>query len=220
MVDRLSTSENFVLFVVRKSNHDLAADDVMRLTSLSLAVTGRALRRLSSLRLIEVLEGDGRTYYVPRRVAASPLMRDFEGWLRDFCTFYPQWSEDDTVLTTFASCGVVIMAALLSGSREAGTVAFITSLPEAFVLHVLELLERLDLWWSKRLFHLAEILRQHAMDYAAVDLALLRVKQEFCHACRTPNELLEGLRAGQHYRSPLDGGLETKNGAAPPRLLM
>jgi hypothetical protein len=82
------------------------------------------------------------------------------------------------------------------------------------------LLERLDLWWSKRLFHLAETLRQHAMDYAAVDLALLRVKQEFGHACRTPNELLKGLRAGQHYRSPLDGGLETKNGVAPPRYLM
>jgi predicted transcriptional regulator len=73
MVDRLSTSENFVLFVVLKSNHDLAANDVMRLTSLSLAVTERALRKLSSLGLIEVLEEDGRTYYAPRRVAASPL---------------------------------------------------------------------------------------------------------------------------------------------------
>jgi hypothetical protein len=147
-------------------------------------------------------------------------MRDYDGWLQDFCTFYPQWAEDDTVLTTFDSCGVVIIAALLSGSREAGTVAFIASLPEAFVLHVLELFERLDLWWSKPIFRLAEALRQHSMDYAAVDLALLRVKQEFCHACRTSNEVLEALRAGQHYRSSLDGGRATKNGAASPRFLM
>jgi hypothetical protein len=222
MVDRLSTSENFVLFVIQRSNHDLVANDVMRLTSLSLAETEQALHKLSSLRLIEVIEDGGVTYYAPRRITASPLLPDFEGWLRNFCSFCPQWDEEDPEATTFDSCGVVILAALLSGSKEAGTLALITSLPEAFVMLVIGILERLDLWWSERLFDLEQTLLQHAMDYADVNSALHGVKEEFWNACWTPRigEALEEFRAGHHYRSPLDAGSETQNGTARPLILM
>jgi hypothetical protein len=209
MEDRLSTKENFVLFVIQRSNEGLASNDVMRRTSLSLAEVEHALRELSALRLIEGIEQAGITYYEPRRLTTSPLLPDFEGWLRNFCSFHPQWVDEDQEATTFGSCGVVILAALLSGSREAETLVMITGLSEAFVLVILALVEHLDLWWSKRILDLEQTLLHHAMNYAVVDSAFHGIKEEFWNALEPGiGNVLTPLRAGQHSGSRIDGGIQ------------
>jgi hypothetical protein len=132
-MEQLSTVNRFVLFVVRTSHHDLSAMAVSRLTNLpSIAVT-KALKELESQRLIEPIEHHGETCYLPIGLVQSPLMTDYEPWLDAYCSRPAPVEEGDTEAMTFTSCGIVILSAILTGSRNAQFLTRLTTFTEGFV---------------------------------------------------------------------------------------
>src|SRR3984885_9092475 len=200
-MEQLSTVDHFVLFVVRTSQHDLSAMAVSRLASLPSAVVTKAIKELESQRLIEPIEHHGEICYLPIGLSQSPLMTDYEAWLDAYCSRPAPVEEGDTEAMTFMSCGIVIMSAVLTGSRDARFLTRLTTFPEGFVMLTLGMMDRLDLWWSERLFELETTIQQPSLDFTAVDASIHSMTEEFWNAWRSPGlgSALGILRAGQQY---------------------
>jgi hypothetical protein len=221
-MNQLTPEDRFVLFVVRTSHHDLSAMAVSRLTNLpSIAVT-KALKELESQRLIEPIEHHGETCYIPIGLSQSPLMTDYEPWLDAYCSRPASVEEGDTEAMTFTSCGIVILSTILTGNRDAQFLTRLTIFPEGFVMLTLGMMDRLDLWWSERLFDLENTIQQPSLDFAEVDASLHSVTEEFWNAWRSPGlgAALDTLRAGQQYGGLRDRWIEKNSSVGGPFLVM
>src|ERR1700748_2417722 len=82
----------------------------------------------------------------------------------------------------FGSCGIVILAAGLTGRRDAQFLTRLTSFPDRFVLQVLRMMARLELWRSDRAFDLARTIRHDPSDFAGIDSSLHSLTEEFWNA--------------------------------------
>jgi hypothetical protein len=221
-MDELSTVDRFVLFVVRTSHHDLSAKAVSRLTSLPSVVVTKAIKELESHSLIEPIEHHGEMCYLPIGLSQSPLMIDYEAWLDIYCSRPAPVEEGDTEAMTFTSCGIVILSAVLTGSRDAQFLTRLTTLPEGFVMLTLGMMDRLDLWWSDGLLELEATIQQESSDFAEVDASLHSMTEEFWTAWRSPGlgAALETFREGRQYGGQQDRWLEDDDTRGGPFLVM
>jgi hypothetical protein len=87
--------------------------------------------------------------------------------------------EGDWEAATFCTCGVVILSAVVTGSREPALIANLTRLPIDFVRLTLELCGQLHLWWSPCFEELARTVREQGDDAKEVSDALQSVIEEF-----------------------------------------
>jgi hypothetical protein len=221
-MDQLSTVDRFVLFVVRTSHHDLSAMAVSRLTGLPSGVVTKAIEELESQRLIEPIEHHGEICYLPIGLSQSPLMTDYEPWLDAYCSRPAPVEEGDTEAMTLTSCGIVILSAVLTGSRDAQFLTRLTTFPEGFVMLTLGMMDRLDLWWSERLFDLETTIQQPSLDFAEVDASLHSMTEEFWNAWRSPGlgAALDTLRADQQYGGLRDPWIDKSTSVGGPFLVM
>jgi hypothetical protein len=182
----------------------------------------KAIKQLESQDLVEAVEQHGETCYLPIGLAQSPLIAGYEGWLDHYCSRPAPCGEGDTEAMTFECCGIVILSAVLSGSRDPQFLTRLTSFPEGFVMLVLGMMDRLDLWWSDRTFDLERTIQQHSSDFTEVDDSLHSVTEEFWGAWRSPTlgAALNTIRAGQQYCGVQDRWLEDEDTRVGPFLVM
>jgi hypothetical protein len=89
-------------------------------------------------------------------------------------------------------------------------IARVTTLPLAFVTLVLHMIERSQLWWSDRMFHLENVLLQPKVNLAKVESALHRVKEQVWSFCWSPEieSVLHSYRERRQFNGQLDCWLE------------
>jgi hypothetical protein len=118
-------------------------------------------------------------------------------WLR---TFYSRPGAEETpgddLGTTYAICGGVILAAVLTATRSPERLAELTGLPVAFVAVVIANLDHSRTWDSYHFHRLCHVLRTGIDQFEAVDQALHALLEEFWNHSKLPGatEILPALR--------------------------
>ena len=99
-------------------------------------------------------------------------------------------------------CGIVVLSAVLAGSRDAQVVARLTTFTQGFVTLIIGIMDRLNVWFSDRIFDLEETILQRSSDFTEVDDSLQWVQEEFWNAWPSPalGAALGALREGREYR--------------------
>jgi hypothetical protein len=87
---------------------------------------------------------------------------------------------------------------------------------------VVGMMDRLDLWWSERLFDLETTIQQPSLDFTEVDASLHSMTEEFWSAWRSPGlgAALDTLRAGQQYGGLRDRWIDKNSSVGGPFLVM
>lgn len=177
---QMSLEERLVLCVLRHANRCAkSASAVSRLTELDRQVVESLLQRLMAVGFCESgsIEGEVRYWAVP--LSEAPILSNAVEWLAAYCSRPVEVEEGDTEAITFETCGIVLLVAIVTGTREPGLIAALTSLPVDFVWIVMELSDELDLWWSTRFYQLESTIREQGHDADEVSNALHSVKEEF-----------------------------------------
>jgi hypothetical protein len=162
----------------------------------SLAKMGRARR---------ILLRD-ETYYVSISLSSQPVFPNWNEWLGTFCAVFPQFVEGDTLGTMYASCGVVLLAALAGGTRDVGSISHTTKLPVGFAMHVLGMAEREGVLSLDSAFNLKQTIRQRNHDFGEVEQRLHDLKEDLWEFCWTPEIEAElcTLREGRQFGGAVD----------------
>jgi hypothetical protein len=151
-------------------------------------------------------------------------LTDCKAWLDIYSySWRPELVEEgDTEATTYVSCGIVILAAVSTGSRDVQFLTGLTSFPDRFVLQVLRLMDRLELWSSVLAFDLERTIRQDATDFAGIDASLLSLTEEFYNAWWSPDlgAALHTFRAGRQYGGLQDRWIDDDDLKVGPSLVM
>jgi hypothetical protein len=102
--------------------------------------------------------------------------------------------------------GIVLLVAIVTGTREPSVIAELTALPVDFVGTVMELCHRLDLWWSPRFYELQRTIREQSDNAEEVSDALHCVKEEFWTSwfSRTVEAVLHSSRQNLQYGGAKD----------------
>jgi hypothetical protein len=111
-------------------------------------------------------------------------------------------------------CGIVLLVAMVTGTREPAVIAELTGLPADFAGIVIELCHRLDLWWSERFFELERTIREQGDDAEEVADALQSVREQFWMSWVSPSiaAVLHSSRQHMQY-----GGAKDPWATAPDR---
>jgi hypothetical protein len=197
-MNTLTTKERFVLVALQLSTHGKTETALLLLTGMPLATVTKALCKLEHLNLVKPASVGYETTYLPVALESKPILQDCQDWLASFRRQLPLPFPDDDGDIAFASSGIALLAAVLTGSRDAQFLDSITSLPTDFLAQILLMMDKHGLWWSERLLDLQETLRNRSSDLADVGSALDGVMEEFCGACWTPQtgRTLESLLEG------------------------
>lgn len=191
----LSKEDRIVLFSIVLANAGLTLKRIAVLTELPPEVTEGSITRLEALNCIRKVS-DGDPAYVASLFSDRPLLPSWDHWLTTFCQAFPQFVECDAEATTYASIGIVVLAALLADSRNAELIAHVTGFPCPFVQLVLSLADEICLWFSPRLLDLRCQLVSPA-PFARIEAFLHSVNEDFWRAIpEFAHESLEHLRAG------------------------
>jgi hypothetical protein len=219
---QLTTTERFILVAIQRSNHGLTRTALMHLTAFAPEEVEKAVDTLEAVNFVESVTDENPTYYIPVPLTEAPIFPDYEKRLASFCSVYQQMVEGDTEATTYACCGVVLLSAVLTGSRDAQFLAQLTSLPLGFVMLVLGMMDRQELWWSEQLFNLQKTLHECELNFADIESALHGVKEEFWNICWRPGlgDLLETLRARRQFGNRIDRWLDEEDNSPCPTFMM
>jgi hypothetical protein len=197
---QLTTPERLALFVIQQSNNPLESYDIGRRTG-PLNELLEVLERLQKLDLIRKSTCEGRSVYEAVPVTESPAL-SYIGWLKLFTDAMPQYVVGDNLATTYASCGVVFLVAVLLGTKDVTTIAGVTTLTTEFVELVLDLADENDFFWCPALYDLRSELLEHTTDFELVEDRLHCIKElfwDFVWSVKTEN-ILEAARAGRHFQ--------------------
>lgn len=166
----------------------------------------KALDTLIKDNLVRSVAVGPHAYYSAVPLAKEPLLPAIPEWLYCFHDKHPRSVPRDTEANTFVSCGVVLLAAVLTGSRDAELLEDLLRLPVGFIGLVLRLADTYQFWWSQRMFDLEAALRKNADDFADISDALHSVNEDFVLNCTdgTGWSLLHALRD----RSLFGGSIE------------
>jgi hypothetical protein len=85
----------------------------------------------------------------------------------------------DYIADTFASAGVVLLAAAVTDNRAPAYLADFTALPIAFVCKVLSLMDELEMWDSKHYDKLLGTLEELPYDLSISECCLFNTPDEF-----------------------------------------
>lgn len=201
----LSALERHLLHAVQTATPGLTLDALKHLTSQPEATVEAGVGTLRSFNLVQAIPGQTITYVlVP--LSTEPLFEEWQRYLDSFCDRNPPNVEGDTLGTTFLSVGVVILCAILGGTRDEDEIAFEISLPVEFVRFVLAMVEEHHLWRSLGPFDLERTLLRQRTDLREVELSLQAVEEalwDTCATAKTVAELIE-LRAGCQFGDGMD----------------
>jgi hypothetical protein len=136
-------------------------------------------------------------YYFAVPMAKAPLIPDIPEWLSCFHGAYPPSVPRDTQANTFVSCGVVLLAAVLTDSRDAELLEDLLRLPQGFIALVLRLADAYQFWWSAEIRNLERAVDEDPIDFAEISVALHSLNEKFVSQCCAGAAwtLLHALRA-------------------------
>jgi hypothetical protein len=110
-------------------------------------------------------------------LTSLPLVRDHRKWLRSFFETFPQWTEGDTLGSTYAIVGAVILTAVAADCRDVDFLQGLLRLPRQFIGLVIGVMDANGLWGSAQLLDLECALRDNASDFAGVEELLHPMKE-------------------------------------------
>jgi DNA-binding MarR family transcriptional regulator len=203
----MSTEERLVLCVLRHANQIAqSASDVSRLTGLDRPAVEFLLRRLIAMGLCERGSIQGRMRYSAVSLSVTPILSDPLEWLASYCSRPIEVEEGDSEAATYEMCGIVLLVAMVTGTREPAVIAELTGLPADFAGIVIELCHRLDLWWSERFFELERTIREQGDDAEEVADALQCVREQFWMSWVSPSvaAVLHSSRGHMQYGGAKD----------------
>ena len=175
----LTTVARFALFALQRTNQPMRFETLASMIDEWGEPLQKALDTLIKDNLVGFDAAGPHTYYSAVPLAKEPLLPAIPEWLSCFHEKYPPSVLGDTQANTFVSCGVVLLAAVLTGSRDAEHLEDLLRLPEGFITLVLRLADAHQFWWSEPIFDLEAALRQNADDFADISDALHGVNDDF-----------------------------------------
>jgi hypothetical protein len=143
----MSLEERLVLCVLRHANQIAqSVSAVSRLTGLDRPAAEFLLRRLMATGLCErgPIREEARYWAVP--LSETPILNDPLEWLAAYCSRPIEVDEGDSDAVSYEMSGIVMLVAIVTGTREPAAIAELTKLPPDFVGIVMELCHRLDLY--------------------------------------------------------------------------
>jgi hypothetical protein len=176
----LTTLERFTLFALQRSNRPMTSEALMSTTMVWGEPLEAALDTLSKANLIRSSAEGPMAHYSAVALSKKPILPGVSDWLHRFYDKFPRWvSSGDPEVNNSASCASVLLAAVLTGSRDPDVIAHLLGLPERFVTLVLWLAKNSEFWWSEKVFDLEAALCKNADDFVDIRDALLCVVEEF-----------------------------------------
>jgi hypothetical protein len=175
----MSLEERLVLCVLRHANQIAqSASDVTRLTGLGPAVVELLLPRLITMGLCERGSIEGEARYSAITLSKTPILNDPLPWLAAYCS-RPNGIGEDSEAMSYEMCGIVLLVAIVTATREPEAIALLTKLPIGFIRIIIQLCDQLDLWWSPCFFELERTVREQGDDADEVLAALISATEEF-----------------------------------------
>jgi len=202
----LTTLQRFTLLVIQQAPNGIAESDLSFITNASAPAVKEALSTLGALKLIDNL-GDGTiNLYIPVALSSVPLFTDWESWLAAYCAEDPPACDGDSRGTTYGTVMVVILVALLSGSRNRKLIADLTTLPPQFVSSVLEMIDVAEKWCFVELYELEKLLLEKSEKHLEILHALQALMERLWNRWWTPEReiALNRLRAGRQVGGQAD----------------
>jgi hypothetical protein len=202
----LTTLERFTLLVLQQARNGITESDLWFITGAETVDVGKALTTLEGLKLIEHLGDGAAVRYIPVALSSVPLFVGWESWLTAYCAKYPQVCDGDTRGTTYGTVMVVILVALLSGSRNRKLIADLTTLPPQFVSSVLEMIDVAEKWCFVELYELEKLLLEKSEKHFEILHALQALMERLWNRWWTPEReiALNRLRAGRQVGGQAD----------------
>lgn len=210
----MSLEERLVLCVLRHANQIAqSASDVTRLTGLDPAVVGLLLPRLITMGLCERGSIEGEPRYSAITLSKTPILNDPLPWLAAYCSRSIEVGEDSEAVS-YEMSAIVLLVAIVTGTREPEAIALLTKLPISFIGIIMQLCDQLDLWWSPPFFGLERTVREQGDDADAVSEALLSVMEEFWCSWLSESieEMLHSSREHMQYGGARDSWASVPDG--------
>jgi hypothetical protein len=202
----MSREERLVLLALDKRETGMTETSLGVVTGLHSEEIQKSIASLANLgRARQVLDG-AETYYISNSLGSQPLSRYWTEWLKIFCAAFPQFVAGDTLGTMYASCGVVLLAAVVGGTRDAESIARATMLPVNFAMLVLGMAERQGVLSLDSAFDLQQTIRERSHDVAETERRLHCLKEDLWALCWTPGieAALHTFREGRQFGGAVD----------------
>jgi hypothetical protein len=143
----LSMEERLVLCVLRYSNQIAAsASALSRLTELDVPEVKALLQQLMAMGLCKRCLIGGEVRYSAVSLSETPILSNPLDWLAAYCSRpleveegHSEVEEGGAEALTYEMCGIVLLVAVLTGSRESLVIERCTDFPTNFVGIVIEL---------------------------------------------------------------------------------
>ncbi|MGB8481461.1 MAG: hypothetical protein WCE63_21850 [Acidobacteriaceae bacterium] len=220
-MNEISSKERLVLLAVERYESGISRTGLGLVTGLPMEVVQESIINLEVLGPIQQVLG-GKTYYVSTPLASHPLFPCWKEWLGIFCEAVPRVIEGDTLGTMYASCGVVLLAAILGDTRDAESIASVTTFSVKFVMLVLGMAERQSLWFLDSAFELQQELCDHLHDLVEIERCLQDLSDDLWELCWSPDieAELHKFRAGRQFGGAVGCWVEEEACGSKPGLLM
>jgi hypothetical protein len=177
----LTTLERFTLVALQRSNRPMTCETLMSMTMEWREPLEAALDTLTKANLVRSSAEGSRAYYSAVPLSKEPIISAVSDWLHRFYDKTPRWLlvPGDPEENNSACCAWVLLAAVLTGSRDPDFLAHILGLPERFVALVLWIAKNSEFWWCEQVFDLEAALYKNADDFADIQDALRSVMEGF-----------------------------------------
>lgn len=209
----VSSKERLVLLALQADASGLTHSQLTAVTSLGWEEVEQCVQRLEDLeRAYHIVDG-AYTFYFASPLPDEPVSPRWEEWLAVFCEAQPQLVDRDRLATMYASCGVVLLAALVGGTTDPERISRVTTLPLQFVSFVLALADSRAIWDLDCVFELHQRLRGEDVDFADIEKDLHSVKENFWDFCWTPamEATLHELRERRQFGGKVDSWTEAED---------
>jgi hypothetical protein len=177
----LTILERFTLFALQRSNRPMTCETLMSMTMEWREPLEAALDTLTKANLVRSSTEGSRAHYSAVPLSTEPILPGVSEWLHRFSDKFHPWLlvPGDPEEYNSASCALVLLAAVLTGSRDPDFLAHILGLPERFVAFVLWIARNSEFWWCEQVFDLEAALYKNANDFADIEDALCSVIEAF-----------------------------------------
>jgi hypothetical protein len=202
----ISNIERLVLLALDKGQAQMTEMRLVTVTGLDLKEVQDSLACLVKLgRARQVFHGS-EPYHVSTTLSSQPIFPNWQELLGAFCAEVPPFEEGDTLATMYVSCGVVLLAAIVGGTRDEATISRATMLPIEFVMLVLGMAERQGVLSLDAAFDLQGTIRKRSHDFDEVEQSLDCLKEHLWEFCWTPGieVALNNLRNGRQFGGAVD----------------
>jgi len=218
----MSKEERLVLLALDKCDWEMTETHLALVTGLLREEIQRSVDSLANLgRARQVLDRT-ETRYVWTSLSSQPIVSNWQEWLSAFCAVFPQFVDGDTLGTVFDSCGVVLLAAIVGGTRDEESISRATMLPVEFVMLVLGMAERRGVLSLDAAFDLQQTIRQRRHDFDEVFQSLDCLKESLWSFCWTPGIEADlcNFRGGRQFGGTIDRWLDQDALDATPGFVM